>query len=517
MRRASTDRTVGKETRVDNVLDPWLGPAIAFATRRPGAGIAAVLAVHFVVWTGLPLLLYHNLELDLVEDLALGKEWQIGYWKHPPLPWWIADALYRLTGDVRIVYILGPLAAVSCLYFVWQLAREVVSPQAALVSVLTLEGLHFFNYSAVKFAHDQCQLPFWAATGWLLYRALARGRTIDWALSGVALALAFWSKYAAFALAGAIGIFLLADPEARRVWRTPGPYVMGLVFLIVIAPQALWLVDTGFQPFHYVDERAVAATRWYQYVLFPLRWIAGQAFFLLPVVALLGLLLIGTPRQRLPAERQFARRYITAMAVGPFLVTTLVAIVLGRLPVAMWGYPLWSFVPLAAIMWWGSDWDRRHIQRFAAACLLIFTVFPIAYAADDRFEPLLRDRPRAREFPGQILADTISREWRRKTGTPVVYVGGTEFAANNIAVYSSDRPHVVVHGEPTLSPWVHRADLRRRGIVLVWERNLTPEMPAEIRANFPDAEFQANLDVLRHTARQRSPVSVGYAFVLPKP
>src|SRR5271170_8304075 len=112
-----------KERRTDNALDAWLGPAVALATRRPGATIAAVLTVHFVVWAGLPLLLYHNLELDLVEDLALGKEWQLGYWKHPPLPWWIADALYRLTGDVRIVYILGPLAAVACLYFVWRLAR----------------------------------------------------------------------------------------------------------------------------------------------------------------------------------------------------------------------------------------------------------------------------------------------------------------------------------------------------------------------------------------------------------
>jgi len=229
---------------------------------------------------------------------------------------------------------------------------------------------------------------------------------------------------------------------------------------------------------------------------------------------LLGLLLIGTPRQRLPAERQFARRYVTALALGPFLVTTLIAIALGRLPIALWGYPLWSFVPLAAIMWWGTDWDRRHVLRFAAAFLVIFTLFPIAYTADDRFAPLLRDRERARDFSGKVLADTISREWRQKTGTPIAYVGGTEFAANNIAVYSSDRPHVVVHGEPTLSPWIDRDDLRRRGIVLVWD---TPEMPVELRANFPELELQTNLDVPRHTLRPRHPVRVGYAFVLPRP
>jgi hypothetical protein len=32
-----------------------------------------------------PILICPNLQLDLVDDLALGKEWQLGYWKHPPL------------------------------------------------------------------------------------------------------------------------------------------------------------------------------------------------------------------------------------------------------------------------------------------------------------------------------------------------------------------------------------------------------------------------------------------------
>ena len=71
--------------------------------------LAVVLALHVVIWTALPALLSHNLQLDLAEDLALGREWQLGYWKHPPLPWWLADLAYRIAGDVRAVYLLGPL------------------------------------------------------------------------------------------------------------------------------------------------------------------------------------------------------------------------------------------------------------------------------------------------------------------------------------------------------------------------------------------------------------------------
>src|SRR5579859_3070594 len=129
---------------------PSLAASIADqANRNPGRLLAAVLAFHFVVWTLLPILVCTNLQLDLAEDLALGKEWQLGYWKHPPLPWWTADLAYRLTGDLRAVYLLGPLAAIACLYFVWHLAREFLEPALALIAVLSLEGLHYFNFSVV--------------------------------------------------------------------------------------------------------------------------------------------------------------------------------------------------------------------------------------------------------------------------------------------------------------------------------------------------------------------------------
>src|SRR3954470_24955560 len=119
-----------------------LDAAVAWAQRRPSAALAAVLAFHLVVWTLLPILVCHNLQLDLAEDLALGKEWQLGYWKHPPLPWWIADLAYRATRSVDAIYLLGPLAAVICFYAVFMLAREVTDPLTALMAVLALEGMH---------------------------------------------------------------------------------------------------------------------------------------------------------------------------------------------------------------------------------------------------------------------------------------------------------------------------------------------------------------------------------------
>ena len=497
----------------------WLAPILDFARRRPGPVLACVLGLHFLIWTILPILVSANLQLDLAEDLALGKEWQLGYWKHPPLPWWAADLLYRLTGSVEAVYVLGPLAAVLCFYGVWLLAREMVDEFSALVAVLALEGIHFYNFSVVKFAHDQMQLPLWAFTGLFFYRALVRGRMLDWALAGAFLAGAFWSKYAAFALAATLALFLLFDPWARRAWRTPGPYVMALAFAIVIAPNAWWLVTHDFLPFHYVDERARTAAHWYQYVLYPLQWTASQALLLVPTAGLLALLYWGGKhQQQMPDEiASFNRRYVTALALGPFLVTTLVAAVLGRLAITMWGYPLWSFAPLAALIWMGPVTDPRQLRWFATAFLGIFLTWPLAYAAIELGEPFMHDRPKATQFPGQIMAEAISRSWSESYDTPLVYAGGTEFAVNNLAVYSPDRPHVLPHGDPKLAPWIDTSDLRRRGAVLVWEEGHPGARLDLWRETFGELELQPTLVLARQTWHPVKPARIVYAFVPPRP
>jgi 4-amino-4-deoxy-L-arabinose transferase-like glycosyltransferase len=511
-----------------NWLSSWLAAAVDLARRKPAKVLLWVLGFHLVVWTILPILVCLNLQLDLVEGLALGKEWQLGYWKHPPLPWWAADLIYRIVGQVDAVYVLGPLAVVVCFYAVWLLAREVTGELEALVVVLALEAIHFYNFSAVKFAHDQMQLPFWALTGLFFYRAIKRERALDWLLAGVFLALAFWSKYAAFALVATLGLFLLFDPNALRAWRTPGPWLMALAFLVVIAPNLWWLVDSGFMPLRYVDARAVAAADWLQYVSFPLRWTGSQMLFILPAIGLITLLFAGAQRGepcRPDVQAVFARRYVTTLALGPFLVTTLVAAMLGRLPVALWGYPLWSFAPLAAILWLGPISNPRRLRWFAAAFIAVLLLVPVAYGVSELFDSFISDRQRATKFPGRLLAETVTRQWRERTGTPLRYVGGAdvgsgagEFSANNVAAYSPDRPHVVVHGQPQLSPWIDMADLDRRGAVFVWEQTATaPTLPDDLRARFPRAEALPPLVLPLQSRTPGRSAIIGYAILPPRP
>ena len=72
---------------------------IASIERYPQRAFGIFLAVHLLAWTALPALLYPNLPLDLIEALTYGREWQLGYDKLPPLPWWSVELL-RAVWDV---------------------------------------------------------------------------------------------------------------------------------------------------------------------------------------------------------------------------------------------------------------------------------------------------------------------------------------------------------------------------------------------------------------------------------
>src|SRR5262249_48442052 len=54
-----------------NTFGNLMGRAVAVARQRPGLVLAWVLGLHLIVWTLLPILLCPNLQLDLVEDLAI--------------------------------------------------------------------------------------------------------------------------------------------------------------------------------------------------------------------------------------------------------------------------------------------------------------------------------------------------------------------------------------------------------------------------------------------------------------
>src|ERR1700688_1159931 len=111
--------------------------------RRPSEGFGLFVLVHGVLWTLLPATLYPNLPLDLIEALTYGREWQLGYDKLPPLPWWLVEITHRAFGADAAYYALAQAAVIIAFIAVWATARPLVGATGALLAVLIIDGMHY--------------------------------------------------------------------------------------------------------------------------------------------------------------------------------------------------------------------------------------------------------------------------------------------------------------------------------------------------------------------------------------
>src|SRR5215468_10887852 len=250
--------------------------------KRRWAGFWLLAAAHAAIWTILPFALYPNLPLDIVEALAYGREWQLGYDKLPPLPWWLVEIAHRTFDSDLAYYALGQLSVLAAFAAVWGVMLRIATPAAAAVAVLIIDGLHFFNFTAPKFNHDVIQLPFWALAGLSFHGALRTGRLGHWVVLGVALGLAFWAKYFVVVLGLPLGLFMLIDPRARRHLATPGPYLAVAIGIMIMAPHLIWLYQNEWLPLNYAASRAMPAEGLLGHLTHPALFALAQLFWLLP-------------------------------------------------------------------------------------------------------------------------------------------------------------------------------------------------------------------------------------------
>jgi 4-amino-4-deoxy-L-arabinose transferase-like glycosyltransferase len=492
---------------------------LSLIERRPQAAFGGFLALHFAVWTALPALLYANLPLDLIEALTYGREWQLGYDKLPPLPWWLVEIAHRLFGADIAYYALAQASVVIAFALVFVTARPLVGAAGALVAVLIIDGMHYFQYTAVKFNHDVAQLPFWALAGYAFHAALKRGRLGHWVLLGIAFGGALWAKYFVVVLAAPYALFMLFDPKSRRTLATPGPWLALVVALVIVSPHVVWLFQTDFLPFAYASHRATPVRGWFDHVLHPAAFTASQIFFLLPSL-FIAAALFWPKAASLPAaarsdlSESFDRRIVTLLAFGPGLAMILLTAVSGRGAVAMWGYPLWLFIGLWIVMFARATFDADRMTRIVAAWATVFVIFIVVFVADYAVLPFIDHRYRAVLFPGDALGSTLTQRFHTATGAPLRYVVGTMWDGGNLAHYSPDQPQVLIDGSPGRAPWVDLSDLRSKGAVVVWTQGDTAQLPAQFAAVASDATVGMPFDL----PMRRGPgtVHVGWAIVKPK-
>ena len=130
------------------------------------------LFIHLLLWVLAPSLTNKNLPLDTIEALAWGSNLDWGFNKHPPLSAFAVEIFYRIFGNNDwAYYLLSQLFVIVGFIAVYKFSNEILNNQKlALLSVLLLEGIYFYNFTTPEFNVNVAQLPFWALTVYYTWR-----------------------------------------------------------------------------------------------------------------------------------------------------------------------------------------------------------------------------------------------------------------------------------------------------------------------------------------------------------
>jgi 4-amino-4-deoxy-L-arabinose transferase-like glycosyltransferase len=480
---------------------------------------------HAVLWTLLPTFLSPNAPLDVIEGYTWGREWPLGTYKHPPMQAWVLETLAYLTGRADWAHFLASqLAIVVAFWAVWQTGLRIVGALPALVGVLLLEGVVYYNFTSPEFNPNLLQLPFWAMVGLYYHRAIKEDGVVNWLWLGLWSAAGLYSKYSTGLLLLSLMILTLARPEGRRRLSGIGPYLSVAIACGLFAPHIVWLFNHHFQPFMYARDRLQSSPHIgviHSAIVAPSLFVVSQFLAVLPALLIFISVIDRRPTPDEAELHKFDKLFLATMTFGPCFLVLIMASFFGLSMHDMWATPFWNFLGLWVVSYFQPVLSSRALRRMAYSGIFVLIGLMIAYIGGTFGYPYATGKGLRVHFPGRALAKRVSLEWTHRYGAPLSYVIGDTWPAGNIAYYAVGRPHVFIGANTEASPWIDPALVTKNGGVIVWciehcsfGNRRSDELPAYLH-DYPRAEIQPPLTLPRLTSAPIEPVIIGWAILPP--
>jgi 4-amino-4-deoxy-L-arabinose transferase-like glycosyltransferase len=217
--------------------------------------MAIALLVQMAIWTLGPSLLVGNLHGDTLEAAYWGRDWALGYSKHPPLVTTLLDLALRSGAPaIFALMALSQLTVAVATIYIWRAVRLFASQETASLAALMYLASPAATFYAVQINHNSMLSPFLAAGAFYGLRYLDEWRWRDAIGLGVVAGLGMWTKYEILSLL--VSLIALAGivPRFRPVFARSSSYASVGVFFLVIAPHIWWSQRNGWPSLmHAVD------------------------------------------------------------------------------------------------------------------------------------------------------------------------------------------------------------------------------------------------------------------------
>ncbi|MGO9484116.1 MAG: glycosyltransferase family 39 protein [Rhodomicrobium sp.] len=405
------------------------------------------------------------LHFDVLEAYAWGKEFQLGYDKHPPFWAWIAGAWFMLFPVNNASFML--LQAINStlgLWGAWKLNGLFAKGWTRHAATLLLVATPLYTVMAFKYNANTILISLWPWTLFFFVRSLDGMRMRDALLFGAFAAACILSKYYAAILLMTCGLSLFFHPNGRKYFLSPLPWLAAVVFTALVLPHVLWVLANDAPTVAYAMNET--GQGWPVAIQYAARFILDSAVSFGGVLAILFLAwwtskasIANEPAARLPQSPQ---RFLAVLALTPPLLTIVFGLGFQLRPQAIWAVGIFSLMPLL-LMQFAPALDSRRCFQLAAAVAVAITFGAVPEALIER--AVKKAKPSA-ALPVRELAATATALWHAQTHAPLRYAGGHRHFANGISFYSGDHPSSFMDLSYAASPWVTPEKIRKDGLLI---------------------------------------------------
>ena len=391
------------------------------------------LLTHLAIWTLIPSITNHNLPLDTIEALAWGSNLDWGFNKHPPLSALAVEVFYKIFGSQDwAYYLLSQLFVITAFYYVFKLSKEILNTEKhALLSVLLLEGIFFYNFTTPEFNVNVCILPFWAMTGYYAYKCLKDNLIKDYIILGIVAALGFLSKYLFIYLLIGIKIFYVFYIKKNNFKIN---YIIpGIIFLLILTPHLIWLTENNYITIAYGLKRTGEIKTYLDHIILPLTFLGKQIGILIPFFILLSFLV-----KNLKTNLSFKDQnllYLLSISMIPFIFMMLTSIIMGAKIRTMWMTPFYLYFGTLFIYIFQNNIDLNRIKNFNYVFIFLFLLSPFLYGYIS-----VSKTDKRTDYNGKMIAQKIQNEWNKKNNTTINFVTGNEWIGGNLSYHLKSRP-----------------------------------------------------------------------------
>ena len=461
---------------------------------KPRSGLLAWSLYHLIVWTGIPLLCNTCLPLDDIEAVMWGSQWQWGYDKHPPLSGWAAELFGSHLGDAGL-YILSQLCIITAGLGIYRLGRLLkLSAEQALMAVLLLDTIYFYQFISVEFNTNYLQMPFWAWGWYFGLHAVQNKKLSSWLGLGVCVALGALTKYTSVFMMVPLFAAWWKRKELLTALKSPGLWIAGLVAILIFTPHLLWMIKNDWITITYGLSRGAAKEKlWWHHVWYPVRFVLAQGSILLPALITA---LICRSKTKGPSEKHSGT---IELALGVYVLMVVYSAISGKSPVTIWAAPM----SLAIGLWLVPRFRiNQHPHILLRAMVLMSVIFVGAYCIVYGFGPMLHGQPHRVNYPGRAIAAQVEKQWHQEFGAPLPYLITDEWLGGIVNHYGNDRAAVMNRARLSHSTYLTEEQVHEKGAIVLWlkaknqfarEQTSLEKIYPDIPGRFPHLELRPDL------------------------